>query len=199
MLCLLSPQRLLRPLVFLDFLFQVSRVCFQSRNHRIADPEEQCRAGQHNQQSNSGGEETRPDEGPANLGQVDLHHDPQVQHGHRLMGGQDRFAPVIEANDGSGQSLERQSHRLGQLRVESHRRGMFDDAVSMPQDEDDKVPFAPGQGELPRLAKPLVVPVGVDDLAQGGFRRSSRRVLLINRIVAGHRLHQAGLAPDGYL
>ena len=38
----------------------------------------------------------------------------------------------------------------------------------MPEDENDKVSFAPSQGELPRATKPLVVLVGVDDLVQGG-------------------------------
>jgi hypothetical protein len=70
--------------------------------------------------------------------------------------------------------------------------------VAMREQEDDLIPFTPCECELPGQAKPLVVLVGIDNLADGGGFRTFREICVLDPIEPCYGLDQACLTLGSF-
>jgi hypothetical protein len=74
---------------------------------------EERRPDENQHQGAAANEPSYPDEGRAYLGEIDLRHDPEPEHLHRLVGGEDRLSPIVNAFNYPAHSGEGASHGLG--------------------------------------------------------------------------------------
>ena len=129
------------------------------------------------QQSGQCTQQSSLEKGGANLGQIDLGDNTQVQFTHRFIGGQDFNTPVVEPHDGSGFTGQGQMRCNGQGGSPWNGLGIGEIKVTMAQNEDDPVPSPGGQGELPGPAESLIAGMCILELTERSRPLARRGIL----------------------